>query len=343
MPPEDHISRRSIVCGLGATAAIASTPVGAQSSANTILGAGATVPARILEVWGEELGQAIGIDLAYRPVGSSAGLDAIADRAVDFGVSDTSLDLLELAELQVVEFPVVISALVFVTNLPGTEDSTLWLNPELIRGIFSGEIRVWSDQRIAQLNPDVILPHLQITPIVRADRSGSTVHVANYLIDETPEFSAPVEHMLRIPFGLRAVGSHGVASTVRRLDGAIGYVGYSVAAQFGLQRAVLRNKSGRYPLADRPSMYAAARLLGGDVPPEDFATTEATAWPIIVRSKVVLPRGDEYAESNKLVTAFFDRVFQYGDAMAWRMGFVPLDEDSKRNARAVMRVVSGGP
>ena len=133
------------------------------------------------------------------------------------------------------------------------EDSALWLNPELLRGIFSGEIRVWSDRRISQLNPDVILPHMQITPIIRADRSGSSAHVADYLIDETPEFSASVEHMLHVPFGLRAIGTHGVAGTVRRLDGAIGYVGYSVATQFGLQRAALRNRSVDTPYPTGPA------------------------------------------------------------------------------------------
>lgn len=57
-------------------------------------------------------------------------------------------------------------------NLPGVDK--LNLTAENVADIFSGKIKKWDDASIAKNNDGVELPSLDIIPVNRADKSGTT-------------------------------------------------------------------------------------------------------------------------------------------------------------------------
>ena len=71
----------------------------------------------------------------------------------------------EQADREVV--PVALDAAVLVTNL--AELGSLAFSAETIKGIFSGEITTWDDERIANDNPFEVLPQLPINLIAEAE------------------------------------------------------------------------------------------------------------------------------------------------------------------------------
>ena len=57
----------------------------------------------------------------------------------------------------------------------------------MLAKIFSGAITKWNDPTLAALNPGVALPDTQITPIYRADSSGTTDNLQKYLTAAAPQ------------------------------------------------------------------------------------------------------------------------------------------------------------
>ncbi len=292
----------------------------AGAATPVITGAGATVPAPLLRLWADRLGGAAMFRFAYRPIGSGAGVEAITARSVDFGASDIPLHPPALERHGLVQFPMLRAALSVVAHLPGIGQNQLRLDPDLLLDIFAGRIRAWSDPRLRAANPDLVLPHLQITPIVRADRSGSSDWLAKYIARGHPNLSADANRALAQPFGLAAFGGYGMASTVARIEGAIGYVELSMAVEHGLTRCALRAADGRY-----------SRLVRSTLTPGNLGT--GPGWPIIFQSHALLAREAGRRDLNAEVIRFFELAFQKGDELAWEAGFAPLDAAAKASAR----------
>jgi len=138
-------------------------------SAAEFTGAGATFPYPIYAKWAEAYKAQTGIGLNYQSIGSGGGIRQIKAKTVDFGASDMPLKKEELDKEGLVQFPAIIGGVVPVFNLEGVETGKLKLTPEVIANIHLGKITKWNDRAIAELNPGVNLPSLNITVIHRAD------------------------------------------------------------------------------------------------------------------------------------------------------------------------------
>jgi len=333
------MNRRHVLAG---AAAFSVLPVsGFAEVVDVITGAGATVPAPILRIWSERLSGRGIASLDYRPIGSSAGAEAIGSRRVDFGTSDLPLDPATLHKFDLVQFPIVLAALGIVVNLPKLEQGQLHLDPDLLRDIFAGRIRIWTHPRVRRLNPGLDLPHLQITPVVRADRSGSSAMIADYMGGGHPDLTQDARNAVATAFGLAAVGGHGIAGTVARIEGAIGYVELSVAMQYGLTRVALRAPDGRFAAPDRLSLASSARAQAKTADEgQDMAGLPAP-WPIVTQSHALLATDQTQQAVNRAVTGFFEAAFRSGDELAWTAGFAPLDTAAKRQARQIWRNLLG--
>ena len=103
-----------------------------------------------------------------------------------------------------------------------------------VAGIFAGTITNWNDPAIAALNADATLPDLAITPVHRADDSGTTENFTDYLAQAAPEvwtYEADGEWPLQS--GEAAQGTSGVVAAVEGGQGTIGYADASRAEGFG--------------------------------------------------------------------------------------------------------------
>src|SRR3954453_18235050 len=108
------------------------------ASAQQITGAGATFPAPVYTKWGEAAKAAIGVELNYQAIGSGGGQNQILNRTVDFGASDGPMDPDKLKSGGLVQFPMVMGAVVPIVNLPNIQPDQIKLTGELLADIYAG-------------------------------------------------------------------------------------------------------------------------------------------------------------------------------------------------------------
>ncbi|WP_180814574.1 phosphate ABC transporter substrate-binding protein PstS [Kocuria flava] len=166
----------------------------------------------------------------YLSAGSGAGRSALVGGGTDFAGSDAYLDAEEQEEVRqfcgpegALNIPVYISPISVAFNLPGIQE--LNLDATTIAQIFRGGIDRWDDPAIARQNQEADLPDLRITPIARADDSGTTENFTDYLHAVAPE-AWPDEEDGSWPAELpteRAQGNAGVVSLTGETRGAVTY------------------------------------------------------------------------------------------------------------------------
>ena len=209
----------SIIVGVGALAA-------ANSMAADMTGAGATFPYPVYAKWAESYKKATGNGMNYQSVGSGAGIKQIKAKTVDFGASDKPLGVEELDAAGLMQFPAIMGGVVTIVNLEGIAPGAMKLTGPVIADIYLGKITKWNAPEIAALNPGMKLPADDITVVHRADGSGTTFLFTDYLSKVSPEFKTKVgaDASVKWAVGVGGKGNDGVASTVQRVKGAVGYV-----------------------------------------------------------------------------------------------------------------------
>ena len=136
----------------------------------------------------------------------------------------------------------------------------LVLDGPTLAKIFMGEIAQWDDPAIKTLNPALVLPALEIVVVHRSDGSGTTYNFTNYLAKTSPAWKAKIgfEAAVEWPVGVGAKRNEGVARSVARNDGAIGYVEFATALENELVFAAMINQAGKVVAPGMTSFQAAA-------------------------------------------------------------------------------------
>ncbi len=303
----------------------------ASDPGREVIGAGASFPAPVIEAWAQQFSRQTGVKLLYRSVGSSEGIRRVTARAIDFGVTDVPLTQAELAQDDLLQFPVVVGAIVPVANVPGAGDGELKLSGEVLADIFLGKITRWNSAAITALNPEQNLPDLPITVVHRSDGSGTSFVFTYYLSAVSPEWQDRfgIASRLHWPAGIGAKGNEGVSQAVRDSAGAIGYVEYAYAARHKLETIQLRNKSGRFALANEPGVRAALASANWSRPGYYEVLVDRNgddSWPIVgVSFALVHQRQDD--RSNAVDTLHFLRwIYSHGAQAARGLHYVTLDD-----------------
>src|SRR4029453_11400968 len=143
-------------------------------AAETITGAGATFPYPIYSKWADAYKKETGNELNYQSVGSGAGIAQIRSKTLTFGATDMPLEPAQLEKDGLVQWPMVMGAIVPVVNIQGIKPGELTLDAETLANIFLGKITKWDDPAIKKLNPKVSLSSAAITVVHRSDGSGTT-------------------------------------------------------------------------------------------------------------------------------------------------------------------------
>jgi phosphate transport system substrate-binding protein len=268
-------------------------------------GAGSSLIDPMAHAWIPELRDRSGIDMTYSPIGSGGGIRAITTRSVDFGASDAPLtpDQADACDGCVL-LPWALSATALSYNLPGF-GSGLRLTGPVLAGIFLGKITNWSDPRITALNPGKKLPSQAITPIYRSEGSGDTYAFTSYLTKVSPEWKAKVgaDTSVDFPAGVGGKGNSGVAGTMTRTDGALGYIGVAYAVQNKLGVASIQNAAGQFVPPDLPGIAAAAEVgepaPDNSIPIVDPPASAKGAYPISTFTYAIVPKDSPKADALK--------------------------------------------
>lgn len=264
-------------------------------------GAGATFPLPFYNVVFEQFRQANGDQVAYGGIGSGGGVRNLRDKIVDFAGSDAFLSDKEMAEMApVVHIPTCMGAVVVAYNLDGVKE--LKLSGEVIADIFAGNIKMWNNERIAALNPDVKLPSEVIIPVYRSDGSGTTFVFTDYLTKVSPVWASKygTGKSVNFPAGQAAKGNPGVAGVIKQTKNSIGYVGSEYAFAQKIPYARIQNLRGEFVLPSSATISAAASgVIPADTRCSITNADAAGAYPISTFTWMIIYKEQNYSDRSK--------------------------------------------
>jgi phosphate transport system substrate-binding protein len=298
-----------------------------DESGKAVKGAGSSLVEPLVEAWIPPLGDR-GLDVSYNPIGSGGGIQAITARTVDFGASDAPLSPDQAAACKgCVQVPWALSATTLSYDAK-TVGRGLRLTGPVIVDIYLGKITNWSDPRIASLNPGMKLLSQSIAPIFRSDGSGDTYAFTSYLSKVSPEWKEKVGTgtTVNFPVGAGSKGNSGVAGTLTRTPGGIGYISVAYAVQNKLAVASIQNAAGTFVRPDVKGIAAAADAMGKPAPDNaisivDPPASAKDAYPISTFTYAIVPKSSAKASELKQLLEY---AIGPGQQFAERYVFAPL-------------------
>ncbi len=307
----------------------------ALSQPLSLNGAGASFPYPVYSQWAYKYHATTGVKINYQSIGSGGGIAQIKAKTVDFGASDAPLKADELSSAGLIQFPMVIGGVVPVVNLEGVGAGQLHLTPELLAHIFLGKIAKWDDPAIKKVNPKLKLPGQNITVVHRADGSGTTWLFTHYLTLVSPEWKERVGTGKSVkwpsPASVGGKGNEGVASYVKKVKGAIGYVEYAYALQNKMSYTLLKNRAGTFVEPNLASFQAAAANADWQKAPGFYLILNdqpgEKSWPITGATYILIYKEQPDAAKAKGMLNFFAWCYKHGDEMAKKLDYVPLPQN----------------
>ncbi len=315
-----------ILCTAASLSLLAPT-AGAQE----ITGAGATFPAPAYAKWAEVYQRESGVKVNYQAIGSSGGIRQVDSKTVDFGATDAPLRDEELTAKGQIQFPTLIGGVVPVVNIKGIGPGQMRLTGAVLGDIYLGKITRWSDPAIQKLNPQLSLPDAAITPVYRAEGSGTTFVYTNYLSKVNAEWKSKVGEGATVnwPTGNGGRGNVGVAALVSRTANAIGYVEYAYAKQGRLSHALVENAAGVYVTPTTDAFRAASTGIDWKSSYYQVLTNQPhpAAWPITGATFVVMYQRPQKPQSASQSLKFFHWAMTKAEGLSTDLGYAPMPKD----------------
>jgi phosphate transport system substrate-binding protein len=324
----DKQMNKFVVAGIAALTAALTIPASAQQ----IKGAGATFPDPIYKKWfGEYKIAHPSVEINYQAIGSGGGIKNLTEGTVDFGASDMPLTDAQIADVKQskpLHFPTVLGGVVMTYNIPGVT-GVIKISPEVLAGIYLGEIKKWNDPRIAADNPGIKFPSDDILPVYRSGGSGTTFVFCDYLGKVSPTWKTKVgvAASVNFPVGVGAANNAAVAAMVKQTPGGIGYVELIYAVGSNLPFAQMRNAAGKWVTASFATVTAAAsnsKDLAPDFRGSITNAPGADAWPISTYTYLLIPSKIPDAAKKKAITDFLAWMLTTGQKDAQGLSYSPL-------------------
>jgi phosphate transport system substrate-binding protein len=300
------------------------------AAAVEISGAGATFPYPIYAKWADTYRKETGVGLNYQSIGSGGGIKQIEAKTVTFGATDAPLTGEDLNKFGLVQFPMVMGAIVPVVNIEGMKPGELVLDGPTLAEIFLGKLKNWDDPAIKALNPNAKLPSQAIAVVHRSDGSGTTFNFTYYLGLVSPDWKSKVGSATSVewPVGIGAKGNEGVSNNVAQTKGSIGYVEYAYALQNKLVYTNMVNKDGKTVAPTSEAVQAAAASADwNSVPGYGLVLANqpgATSWPMTAATFILVPKQPTDPAATAEALRFFAWAYDKGDKMAEELDYVPM-------------------
>ncbi len=254
-------------------------------------------------------------------------------KTVDFGASDMPLTDEVLKTKGLVQFPMVIGGVVPIVNVKGIAPGQLKLSGQVMGDIYLGKVTKWSDAAIKALNPGLALPDADISPVRRADGSGTTFIFTNYLSKVNAEWKSKVGEGTAVnwPVGAGGKGNEGVAAFVTRLPNSIGYVEYAYVKQNKMAFAQVQNSAGAFTRPDDASFKAAAAGADWNKSFYQILTNQpgVGSWPITGATFIMMHRLQDKPAQASAALKFFEWAYEKGDKSADDLDYVPMPDATK--------------
>lgn len=225
----------------------------------TVLGAGATAVAPLMDTW---LFDYTADTIDYNSVGSGVGVVDLSALTTDFASTGAPLDANQNRSMpaQTLTIPESAGPVSVIYNLAGITD--LKVNSTFVAEAYEGTITNWNDTLLQALNPGVTLPQATIIVVHRSDSSGSTYAFTQWLSKGVPSWNTSVGYGLSVSWPLvtgeqAEKGSSGVTGYVASTADTLSYVELNFAADNGISSALVENPVGDYIAPSVSSAQAA--------------------------------------------------------------------------------------
>lgn len=318
-------------------------PATAQTKLNA---AGATFPNPIYQKWFSDYHQQHpDVEINYQSIGSGGGIAQLKAGTVDFGASDMPLNdqMVKTIPVPFVQLPTVLGSVVPAYNLPEVK-TELKFTPEMLAGIYLGEITKWNDKAIQKANSGVTLPDREIVVVHRSDGSGTTFVFTDYLSKVSSEWKSRVgaSTSVKWPLGLGGKGNEGVSGMVRQTPGAIGYVELIYALQNNIPFGPVQNADGNFVKASLESTTAAAASAKMSATDFRVSITNAPgkeAYPISSFTYLLVPTTWKDKTKEKAIVDFLNWMLDKGQSMVTQLNYAALPESVVQKQRAVLSTI----
>lgn len=341
---------RKIVAAIAAVATAAVITTLPASAQDRITGSGASFPFPIYAAWFKDFSaKTEGVTVDYQSKGSGAGINDLTNGVVDFAASDAAMTDEEIAMVDqgVVLLPMTAGEIVLAYNLPGVE--TLNLPRDVYPAIFSGKITNWSDPAIVAANPDVTLPDMPITVVVRSDSSGTTFAFTSHLAAVDPVFLEEVgaDKSVQWPSSdkiVKAPKNDGVTATVVQTPGAIGYIEYGFAKLTGTPMASIENAMGEFIAPGGEGGAAALASAEFDDEMRAFITDPqgTGAYPMSTFTWMLFYEQGQDPAKVEALQQMIEYGLTTGQEMADSLGYIPMPEAVIEQVRAAAQQIGAG-
>jgi phosphate transport system substrate-binding protein len=297
-----------------------------------ITGAGATFPFPIYSKWADAYKKETGNGLNYQSIGSGGGIKQIEAKTVTFGATDMPLKVEQLEKDGLVQWPMVMGAIVPVVNIEGVKPGEMVFNGETLANIYLGKITKWDDPAIKKLNPNVKLPSDAITVVRRSDGSGTTFNFTDYLSKVSADWKSKVGSGTAVewPAGVGAKGNEGVSGNISQTKNSIGYVEYAYAKQNKLTYTAMVNKAGKTVQPTVEAFQAAASNADWTHAPGFYVILTdqpgEKSWPVTASTFILMHKDPADKAASQEAIKFFKWAFANGGKMAEELDYIPMPE-----------------
>ncbi|MDZ4797236.1 MAG: phosphate ABC transporter substrate-binding protein PstS [Bryobacteraceae bacterium] len=303
------LSSRLVLLFAGSVCALLLTGCGSDGGVNAaksteLKGAGATFPELAYSKWiSDYKHEHPTMNISYAPVGSTAGVQQLAEGKVDFAATDVPLSDAEMAKHpgKVLHFPTLVGAVVPIYNLPDVKGDVNF-TADVLAGILLGKIRSWSDPAIKHINSKVELPSTAIRVVHRAPGSGTTYVLTDFLVKSSPAWKSKMGEgpTMKWPVGDEAASNEAVAEAVAKTPGSFGYVELNYAVRNKLAFGAVKNEAGDFVKATFESLGAATdsvKTMPADLRAMATNGPEKKAYPLANFTYLIVPT--KIADSTK--------------------------------------------
>ncbi|MEY2432586.1 MAG: phosphate transport system substrate-binding protein [Acidimicrobiaceae bacterium] len=272
---------------------------------------------------------AAGVTVNYTKSGSSAGKQDLANQVVQFAGTDSLIkdaDKPTFKGGEVLYFPTVGAPITVSFNVTGVDK--LKLSPDVLAGIFQGDITTWNDAKIAADNSGSTLPATKIAVVHRSDGSGTTSNFTKYLKAASPTvWKLDSGDTVNWPASTQgAEKNSGVASLIKTTDGAIGYVDLADAVNADLKTASIKNAAGKFvdPTLDAASAALAGATISPDLTYNPLNASGDAAYPITSPTWIIVYKKQTDAAVAGALKGWLNFILTDAQGFAKNVGYAPL-------------------
>ena len=326
--------------------------IAGDTSKADLIGSGSTFAYPLYAKWADDYATKTGVHIAYKSIGSGAGVREFSQGLTNFGGTDGPMSDQEVASAKggpVLHVPTALGADVLIYNLWQVQ-VPLKFTPAVIADIFLGKIKKWNDPRLKALNPDARLPSEDILVVYRTDGSGTTYVWTDYLSRVSPEWAAGPGRgrQVKWPVGVGGNGNEGVADKVKEVPGAVGYAELAYAHPHLLPRGIVQNAAGNFIVPSVQSITAAAATVAEHLPASnDFRLSiidapGADAYPISSFTWILIYRNQPDSVKGRKLVDFLRWGVSEGQQVEPSLEYAPLPQSMLGPIRAKLDSVRVG-